>query len=241
MPRGTPDWHTVAPQFSMTRVLDDAELAARLGSPSLFDRGGNVIYATAFDAGLPGWSQSGGAGSPYGRPSHRAAYLGGYSARLSSGTSTTVRREATISIPLMAAAPIGVEWVQTTDFATNIAGVRLRTFVGANRTTYDLRYDYGEDDIERWDDGGSWVDVDTTLVFTAGLHEWAHFKYVIDPTARQYVSARAGSTLYDLAGAGGEQAVTGALRRIEITLHSLDDTGDNHETYFGLLVVTVNE
>lgn len=241
MPRGTPDWAQVAPQDLLARVLDDAEVAARLGSSSLFDRRGNVIYATTFGGGTPGWINSGVGGAAFARVSHRAAYLGGYSLRITSGTSSVTRAEATIVVPLMTTTPIGIEWVMVADFVTVLAGVNLLVRVGTAHTEYGFRYDYGDTDLERLDDGGSFVSVDDATIYATNLAVWSHIKYVIDPVAREYVRARAGSTLYDLSGLGGEQSVGSALHRIDVTLHSLDDSGAEHGSFFGLLLVTVNE
>lgn len=55
MPRGMPDWGEYSPQEVVSKLLDNAELAARLGSPVLFDRRGTVIFMDDFNCGVNHW------------------------------------------------------------------------------------------------------------------------------------------------------------------------------------------
>ena len=54
MPRGAPDYSNVKVDQPLHRLTDLAELAARLGSPDVYDRAGNVVWMTNFDHGLQG-------------------------------------------------------------------------------------------------------------------------------------------------------------------------------------------
>ena len=56
MAHGAPDWFGTTPQGMVHRVADLAELAARLGSPDVFDRRGNVLFMDSFENGQNNWS-----------------------------------------------------------------------------------------------------------------------------------------------------------------------------------------
>jgi hypothetical protein len=55
MPRGQPDWGEYSPQEEVSKSLDLAELAARLGSPVIYDRNGTVLFIDTFQYGLIHW------------------------------------------------------------------------------------------------------------------------------------------------------------------------------------------
>jgi hypothetical protein len=144
-------------------------------------------------------------------------------------------------VPLITAAQIGVEWVLVADANDIEAGIDLRLLNGTEHTRYGLQYDYVDDTLDRRDDAGAYVTVDATVVTAFGTYIWQHFKFVVDPVAREYVRGRLGDQEYDLSGLGGEQSVGTAFRGISINLLSLDTAGAGAAAYFGLLVVTVNE
>jgi len=56
MPRGAPDYSNVRAYGPMQRLDDMAELAARLGSPDRFERGGRIVYLESFEYGLSSWN-----------------------------------------------------------------------------------------------------------------------------------------------------------------------------------------
>lgn len=62
MPHGGPDWGTSGPLATVYTVEDMAELAARLKSPDVFDRRGNIIFMDSFEDGIDKWLPTGGAG-----------------------------------------------------------------------------------------------------------------------------------------------------------------------------------
>ena len=241
MARGTPDWSQVAPQELLGRVLDDAELAARLGSPSLFERRGNVVYLTDFSEGRRGWQDTNTSVGSFARTSHRKSYFGGYSVRISSGMSAVTPHRLLRDLPLMATTHIGVEVVMTVDFATVIGGVLLNFQDGATNTLFGLRIDWGDDDLERFDDTGAWVDVDPAFFASFLSSAWTHAKLVVDPVAGEYVRAQIGDQSYDLSGLAGFDAGATTTRSLTVILEGLDDTGASRAAHFGAVVVTVNE
>lgn len=52
MPHGLPDWGLAGPKNTVYGLDDMAELAARLGSPVVWDRRGDVLFVTQFDEGM---------------------------------------------------------------------------------------------------------------------------------------------------------------------------------------------
>jgi len=55
MPHGTPDWGLVGPKSTVYGLDDLGEHAARMGSPHLWDRRGDVVHQTDFSVGLGVW------------------------------------------------------------------------------------------------------------------------------------------------------------------------------------------
>lgn len=84
---GHPDWGQAAATEFIATMPDLGELAARLGSPVVFQRTGNVFFMDSFDEGLADWWQSLGASGGKIELRGDAAYRGPAAARLYSGAS----------------------------------------------------------------------------------------------------------------------------------------------------------
>lgn len=241
MPRGTPDWAQVAPQDLLARVLDDAELAVRLGAASIFDRRGSVVYADDFSHGINRYAVISQGSDTFARISHRDSLLSGYSLRCNTGSTGGEQAGASVSVPLITDTPIGIEALFASASQDIRFNVGLQVHNGTSLLEYLMRWDRNSDDLEVKTGVSTFTDVDTDLDHFVGVHAWAHLKLVIDPAAETYLRGRVGQDLFDLSALSPATLPTTGGPGVAGRVACDSSQASADDGFVGLVVITVNE
>lgn len=192
-----PDWSKYLPGSERHSLEDLSELAARLWTPVVYDRRGEVIWMDQFDHGLSNYRTMLGGGSDSVTLIADYPHYGGYAAKLL----TTGQALRLAGLRLYAIPPVENKWGIE-------VGVNFRTIYDS--FTLDFQYysgtyyheayillDYANDNIQVKDDG-SFVEVATlgkTVSFYGMIH---HLKLVVDFENDVYVRALFNSREFDL-------------------------------------------
>ena len=195
-----PDYST---RYKMARVfanIDDAELAARLGSINTFDRRGTVFLMENFEAPISKWT--------------------GSATGIGSGTSITIERVKSGSqswkgttgdiigdhIDLYnyfqrpANLTMGLEVSVTLHHQMDYYGLRISDWNGSTVTSAEIRYYVDTDTLKYRDSAGIYQDITTSLELYDLLDTWHTIKIVADFSKKEYMRCLVDENTYDLSG-----------------------------------------
>ena len=238
MARGHPDFGATTPRELTTPLLDSGELAARLGSPVVYDRLGTVIalytadqpVALVFEANVgSGRRDTVLAHSPFG------PYAWRFTAE-ADGQQPGIR----LLVPYIGDSPVGVEVVfRTVDHQGQTIQLTVLADTAAARSLPGIRWN---EDTNRWqnlDSSGMWQNtpsspapLQTTL--------WHSLKLIFDPPESEYGQAKIDGEPFGLDGVAAE-SVAGFTRTLEIGFHAEGTAAATVSTDVAAVIVTVNE
>jgi hypothetical protein len=128
MPRGAPDWGEYAEQDLLIRTFDLGELAARLGCPSILERGGTVIFMDNFQDGYSKWSRDPEVNCQI-VLSHKKTFAGGYSVRFAYSGQSQAWSRLNTNIPFMFTSTYGTESIILFDSNQLVVYTGLRVVI----------------------------------------------------------------------------------------------------------------
>jgi len=200
MAHGTPDWGLVGPKDIVYGLDDLGEQAARLGSPHLWDRRGDVLYLTTFREGLGMfWPFTSGVGADV-RLSTGHSRQGAYSVCLRTGSTLQQYAAIQLALPFQDPSAVGLEFSWGAGGGNTLLRGDISWYDGVNEHYARVRYDYWTNDVSYWTAAGGWA------VLEAGV--WRHLcarpehtmKLVVDMSLHQYLRFLLDERAYDLAG-----------------------------------------
>lgn len=187
MPHGSRDWYQYRRNSSTYPVGDLAELAARLGSPSTFDRGGDILWLDDFEHGLRGWlTGTLGAGASV-AISPVSAKFGGYSVRMVGGSDgiRQARIQRNIAYPFPSIIAIEVSF--TLDPHVDYVQASLYLYDGATQKRAVIRYNYVAQEIRYRDENNVVQTLATNINLTVDTPIYHTIKLVADfPNTRYH-------------------------------------------------------
>lgn len=139
MPHGTPDWGLVGPKDTTYGLDDLAEAVARLGSPHLFDRRGDVLSITAWRHGLGEWEYTitGGGGAVCLATEH--SRTGPYSIGLTAGNDPLLPTYLRLLLPYTVLSGYGLEFTFSESIFTAYHTSHIDIDDGADLWEFGLR------------------------------------------------------------------------------------------------------
>lgn len=238
MPRGSPDFGTTAPRELTTPQLDSGELAARLGSPNVYDRLGTVIGLWIADQPIfpifPVVLDSG-------RRDTILAHtpFGPYAWRLTADADGEVPGVRFI-IPYIGDSPVAAEVVFR------------QVPAGSIDPTLTILVDNVTDRTQagaRWhEQTGQWQHIDSGGTFVAvpappGPHlisPWSTLKLVVDPIEQTYGRVRFNGVDMGLAGTAADDQA-GSIRTLQVDFFAEGNAAATVSIEVAAVIVTVNE
>lgn len=218
------------------------ELAVRLGSPSIFERRGSVMWFDDFRHGLGKWYQYlNGAGSAIAL-SNKDAKFGGFSALLTAGAAAgrsalLAHRESLLNLT----AKIGVEAsFQTQDANHGDFGMEIDIYDGTNGYKFEIMWSSDGDGLHWWDETGGYDDIATVLL-ASGDNSWASIKLVVDAALGQYLRVYVNGHEYSMADEVAETWADATPPSIEVILKVVADGAAAVAALFDNVIITTNE
>ena len=239
--RGGPDYGVWAPKHTVTALVDLAELAARLQSPYLFDRRGDVVILDDFEASTLKWAGSlVGTGASVSLTT-TGAFGGNQSVWLRSGaepgTYTEMRRY--VFEPESARCGMTVYFnTQHTGLALEI-GMRLphgdTVYAGC------IRLSDSANAIQYLSSAGTWAAVDTLPVIPRRAHAFFPVKLVLDYDLLTYREFLLGPYSYDLSHLALFKDLETTVAFSHLHIKIISDPDGNREVWIDNFVFTRNE
>lgn len=189
MPRGAPDYSNVRAYGPLHRLDDQAELAARLGSPVVYDRRGNIVWCTDFSHGLQGSTivPSDGEGDGYVTASR--SFNGPFSICLDPSDEEGSQVYWNRIIHFIPIGALGAETIMSLD--TDPYQYRLSLWYrdGAASQKGSIRYSPGNGNWEIQLGADDWVVILEDFYLQQGPNAWQPIKLVINANTGKYVRA----------------------------------------------------
>jgi hypothetical protein len=242
VPGETPDYGRLSAQTTVYPVTDLGELAARLGSPVIFNRSGDVLHIDDFEAGVEKWptdSLDGTGAAAY--LSLAEARSGLFSYRLVGGSTATGRTRIAHTMPFPVLSRLGLEYSFNLPGSFGSIAINMRVFDGTNVTEYELRYTDTGDQLAYLDSGGTYTNITPTISLNIGTPLFHNWKLVVDATAGQYVKLLLNASTYDLSGIGARVTASATAPIFQPRATIISRAGQNDSMYVDDAIVTQNE
>jgi len=241
MAHGTPDWGVTNALWTVYRVLDMGELAARLGSIVTFDRRGDALFLEAFENGLAHWGVN--TNGSYARVSilRDAARKGAYSVELQGGLDGQRRAQIYHSEALPIFSPLGVELSFAIPGNVETTTLLARIFTGTVLRDFAIRFDDDGDTLSYLDSGGAYVPFATGVNPYRGRNVFHTAKLIFDPEARTYRQYILDDAVYDLLGISAYEAANPGSSRLYVAIEVISHAGLTETINVDDLILTQNE
>jgi hypothetical protein len=174
------------------------ELAVRLGSPSVFERRGSVMWWDSFEHGLLHWELPSG-GTAAAVVSSIDSKSGGFSALVTSyndqlNEAVIAHRETLLDLT----GRVGVEFsFQHQDLWTGNIYLWALLDTGADTFMFGVRWNRDTSVLQVYDNG-VWTTVDLECFIVCNIKSWSTLKLVVDCATHDYVRLYANGYFYDL-------------------------------------------
>ena len=184
-----PDYTT---KYKMAKVfanLDDAELAARLGSVNTFDRRGSTIWYDDFESATPKWRPllRGDRGSI--AISAEKCWMGSSSCKFVTGDQLLDFAYITKFFPVPSSTKIGLELHIHPVGILNDITIGLHGDDSVTQYRAQLFYDVEDSTVSYINSGGGRVPLKTDVLFVDGEDIWIPLKLVMDWDTKKYIRA----------------------------------------------------
>ena len=239
--RDLPDNYPWMPGSSRYPMPDMGELAARLGSPVIYDRRGEVVWLDIFNNGLANWLvvESGTGASV--KITATDTDLGPYAAKLTGGSDGA--REAALirRFPITSLHKVGFEVsVYYTSTSFDYIQMDLIRYDGTNQHEATIRISTPATQEYR-DSAAALIGFATKDVLASTKPIYHNLKLVVDMDNDEYVRFLYDDVEYDLSGIAirVQASAAQAQHYAQFSVHS--DSGQNDIVQVGRVIITGNE
>ena len=224
-------------------IVGNAELAARLGSPTRWDRRGSVIMMDSFQYGLSRILEwKGGTGSSLSLSS-AACRSKGYSLKAITGTDGDRFAGSYHPLPLSTfegLCGIEVHVAQIGTEGTFIA--RMQFWTGTHTLLVGIRWDLSDGKVYYYGSGGEWVDSGEVASYMNSIAFWNAIKFVVDTESQKYVRAMINDKAIDLDEVSGYYDTDAGNPEVHIQCYRLGTPTSGAITcYIDDVIFTVRE
>lgn len=241
MPRGAPDDSDVQKLGIICRLDDMGELAARLGSPMLYHRFGDVVFMETFETGIARWRELYNGGTIAMGLNTDSSLSGGLSYLIDANATTAcwakiVHHNAPISTP-----KIGLHVAFFPDARSGDIEFGLSLYDGSYSYEFYIKYDFVTGKLYYWISGSTYGEIATYGSMYADFDTFHHMKMVIDYADKQFDKLYLDEELYDMSEYSPRKASSGTLPSIHIDIGVVLANGERLKLYLDDIILTQNE
>lgn len=237
----TPDWRRLNVTSQSFPVTDLGEVAARLDSPVVFDRRGDVFDLTTFEYGLGGWrGLSSGDGSST-ELTRTYARRGNYAVHLVTGTTSAMSAQITKDVGLQALGRFGFHAAVARRLPLTSIGLWAEHKDGLRDYYYAVQWLPATGELQVRNAAGAFVTVATSGIVPATQPTWVDLKMVIDLDTKRYERGLLGRAQVDLSGYTAQDLAAATTESLTLWVIATGDAGANRNGYVDAVVLTVNE
>jgi hypothetical protein len=241
MPHGTPDFWGADPKATTYVLQDDAELAARLGSPVNFDRRGDVMDLTTFAQGWGKWQDAGWGPAFASYISTKEPLIGSLCAVFRTGTTAGDggARSAVLFYPALGGLGVETSFVPVANIQD--VGIRVWLFDGALQRQFIAIYKHSTGEVFAWDDTLGWVLLATPGAQREVVGGYVNIKMVVSSLTNRYVRVLFNGNTYSTGALTGSDAASGIAKSMVVTVYATTNVNAAIEVPVGHVIITQNE
>lgn len=241
MAHGHPDYGLDATRETIHAVTDLGELAARLGSPNVFDRRGDTIWMTDFEHGIEGWriTLDGAGASVVWTPDYKLR--GGFAMKLTAGSTLDrfARIERELAFPVISR--LGVEVAFTEDDNLESVDFYITLYTGMVRIEWAFRYDHLLGQTYALTTDEDWVPIGPPVTVYTSDYLFSVSKLVVDPNRALYDKLIAGPATFPLDDIPALVTGDGTLPHLSFQGTIYSQALVNAIVYIDSVIITQNE
>ena len=236
-----PDDYPWLPGSTRYPVGDLGEIAARLGSPLVYDRRGEVIWIDDFRYGIKGWNFLGSGAGSGGFLVADPRLMGPYSAELIAGSSLSHYAQLIKNFSAQSLGRCGIEVAMefASDFETML--VLLTRSNNGITTQGAIEFNFTDEALKYLGDDGLYHDFATLASPPVLANKFQFIKLVVDLDTSFYVRAMHEETEYDLAGISLYTVAGSGLEYQAALLRLTGRAGNNDTMHLGHVILTGND
>ena len=240
MPHGRPDWYDITPMIQVHSSEDVNELAARLNSPNVYDRRGNVIYQTDWSNGDSDWYVTPGGGASY-SIDYEYSRIGGVTLKcyLTAAAADTVTVTKGMSIPYSES--IGAELCWSMSGTPGYIDWSIIVARTPTKLTGTIRYNYTSQVLSYKASDGSFVQISDTVDLRLGPRYFSFLKLCIDKSTGKYLRCLVNDYPFSLSEYELYPSAFASTPYIEVKMIAYSSGVALSGIYVDSVIVTINE
>jgi len=221
--------------------IGNAELAARLGSPVIYEQAGRVQLIETFEQGLSQWlpSSSGAGADAVVTPTNY--HHGGYSCKMTGGSNLECRMQISHSQGSFPRGKIGLAVAYSAPDPIDRIELELRVFDGVTRHYVRVKLDDVNNKLCIYDDTPAWQEVGVENIYTYFAYRFNFVKITADIVNDVYGELRFNQQEIDVSAYSLDTDLSNMPPRMDILLWVYSNPGDNDVVYFDDVILTVEE
>jgi hypothetical protein len=241
MPHGQRDWSNVGAEEFVHGLSDLAELAARLGSPVLFNREGQVLFLESFEYGIQAWTTATSGASADIFTSAGWNRTSGYSCKLVAGSDADKYAQISRFFPYPYVSKYGIEFAFVFDGDLDTLDLEIYLYDGSTLYHFGVRYDHGSSTLDLYTTGNDWSTQITGVSLLVTGSPYHILKVVFDMSTGLYTRLIVNDTETNIetVPAYSVADATGAQMKVVITNRSAG--GSDRTVYVDDVIVTTGE
>jgi hypothetical protein len=236
-----PDDYPFLPGSVRFPLVDLGELAARLGSPNVYDRRGESIFQDVFEKGLGPWKTSavgtGGEVTIVGDNTD----LGAYALRLTGGSTGGGNTYVEHTFSLLSLGKVGGEFSFLVSSIFDNLLLTIDRYDGSVRTFGRVRLTYVGGVLAYLDTNGVYQNIASPGIAVTTSNIYHNIKLVIDVDDNEYMRLLFDSVEYDLSDIPLRQGASLAQPSFVVSFELVPRSGENDSVQLGRCIVTGNE
>jgi len=236
-----PDYTSKWKNKTIFSIVDNGELAVRLGGINTYDRRGNVIWLDDFEDGINKWNTGGNGLGNAVTNSVTASMTKGASAKLTTGSTGAFNSQMYMYRALPVLGKLGHEFSFT--FDNDMAEIIVYFYVRSGLDLYlaGLKLDNTNDRIQYYDNLGAWQDLLTAVSWQYATYNFATIKLVADFANNTYERLIFRDTETDMTAYPLRNALAANEQRWEWFISCTGTNGNNAVCYVDNVIITQNE
>lgn len=236
-----PDWYTYRLQSPRHVVGDVGELAARLGSPDVFDRQGDVIFYDRFQHGLSAWRTTvAGAGAAL-KASVDNAQWPGLCVQGETPSDGGLFLFMTRNFACLDTERVGLEVAINPEDLNDYFLFDIAYDNTEIKYTGRLKVDQSNTRLQVQDETGGYQTFDAAAGPFYGTGYYANYKLVIDLSTGLYARVLWNQTIYDVSEYQLYPGTPGSTPYLAVNLWMFGNNGENDTVRLGHVIVTAAE
>lgn len=239
--------HTLPPWTSKWRMatifanIDDAELAARLGSIHTFDRRGDIIWMDDFEGATLKWDNVTGVGTGTIALSTARAHNGTQSVKydISAGVGSSTNMAHPMALPVDST--LGFEISFTGKPQIERIGIKVYLYTGTAYTLFQCWYSLLTNVLYIVGDGGADIPLAVGLMLLENDYCFHTMKMVADYKTGRYVRVILNDNEYDASAYAGDGGAIGTETQLNIMIYAYNNNVASQPMYWDDFILTQNE